>query len=202
MTSLFKQKKTIISISTIKHIIRKTSSLVSCFSECINFKDNEASDATLIKQMQIWIVLFEFQINGIIIYEIHPLSHKQISNYRRILELIIIMHVQYLFLFSSSSMLYGLGLAMIWLWNTYKHEIIHKKGFLKHISRPPWLAQPQYLHCSTTAKHTIGDKIIRAEEVNDFDGRQQSSTVGRWPGAKSSPQSEKATCNAGQQKTL
>ena len=71
---------------------------------------------------------------------------------------------------------------------------------MKRISRPPWLAQPQYLHCSTTAKHTIGDKIIRAEEVNDFDGRQQSSTVGRWPGAKSSPQSEKATCNAGQQK--
>ena len=115
--------KIIVSISTIKHILRKTSSLVSCSSKCINFRDNEASDATLIKQMQIWIVLFEFQINGIIIYEIHPLSHKQISNYRRILELIIIMHVQYLFLFSSSSMLYGLGLAMIWLWNEYKHEI-------------------------------------------------------------------------------
>ena len=81
-------------------------------------------------------------------------------------------------------------------------KLFIKRGFLKHISRPPWLAQPQYLHCSTTAKHTIGDKIIRAEEVNDFDGRQQSSTVGRWPGAKSSPQSEKATCNAGQQKTL
>ena len=115
--------KILISISTLWYIFRKTSSLVSCFSKCINFRDNEASDATLIKQMQIWIVLFEFQINGIIIYEIHPLSHKQISNYRRILELIIIMHVQYLFLFSSSSMLYGLGLAMIWLWNEYKHEI-------------------------------------------------------------------------------
>ena len=63
--------------------------------------------------------------------------------------------------------------------NTYKHEIIHKKGFLKHISRPPWLAQPQYLHCSTTAKHTIGDKIIRAEEVNDFDGRTAAVVDGR-----------------------
>ena len=58
-------------------------------------------------------------------------------------------------------------------------KLIMKKGFLKHISRPPWLAQPQYLLCSTTAKHTIGDKIIRAEEVNDFDGRTAAVVDGR-----------------------